>query len=236
MDDPKESKVYRYSSIAYIIDAIARSQITLVDPASWADKNDSFFIDLYRQYRGVAAVFASCCTLSKETFHHWYVFGGSSAGAFIEYDRARLEACFDTLKTQGHKLRFEKVTYLTLQDVEGPQATLDRLPFLKRWGFDAEKEYRVIVETDDEEMIAYPLAVPNSAIRRIVVNPWLPRSVVDSIKTRIQGIDGCEKLKVDHSRLIESDRWKAAGIRKLAGYRRTIDPTFKKLRKKPSRK
>jgi hypothetical protein len=236
MNTRERPKVYRYSSIAYVIDALTRREITLLNPSSWADKNDSLYINLYKQFRGVANVFASCCTLSKETFQHWYIFGGSSAGAFIEYDRVKLEAHFETLKAEGHKLRYEDVMYLTLEKVEGPLAKLERFPFLKRWGFEAEKEYRVIVETDDENVISYPIPIPLNAINRLVINPWLPRPVVESLKDAIHSIDGCEDLKVDHSRLIESDRWMVAGIKKLSGHLRTASPAYQKLRKKISKK
>jgi hypothetical protein len=236
MTSSDKSRVYRYTNIAYIIDALARGQMTLLNPSSWVDKNDSLYIDLYRQYRGVAAVFASCCTLSKETFHHWYIFGGSSSGAFIEYDRAQLEACFEALKVQGHKLRFEEVDYLTLPKVEKQNVSLDSFPFLKRWGFESEEEYRVIVESDDDDVISYAIPIPISAVQRIVINPWLPGPVVDSLKERIRSIAGCEELQVDHSRLIESNRWMAAGIKKLAGHVRRKTPAYKKLRKKSSKK
>jgi hypothetical protein len=225
-------KVYRYSSIAYVIDSLARREITLLNPSSWADKNDSLYISLYKQYREVGNVFASCYTLSKETFQHWYIFGGSSAGAFIEYDRTKLEACFETLKVAGHKLRYTEVEYLTLEKVEKAQATLERFPFLKRWGFESEQEYRVIVESDDKNLISYPIKIPIGVINRIVINPWLPRTVVQSLRETIHSINGCENLAVDHSRLIESARWMAAGVRKLSGHLRTKSPVYKKLQKK----
>ncbi|HEX3664381.1 MAG TPA: hypothetical protein VHU23_04010 [Rhizomicrobium sp.] len=221
MKSSDNSKVYRYTSIAYVIDALSRREMTLLNPSSWVDKNDSLYISFYKQYRNVAHVFATCCTLSKETFQHWYIFGVSSAGAFIEYDRATLEACFEELKLQGHSLRFDEVQYLTLENVEKPTVSLESFPFLKRWGFGPEKEYRVIAETNNHDAISYPIPIPLNVIRRVVINPWLPRSVVDSLKARIRSIDGCEKLKVDHSRLIESDRWIAAGVRKLSGHLRT---------------
>lgn len=183
----KKTLVRRYTSIAYLLDALSRQELTLLDPKSWADKNDSFFVDLYRQYRGVHAVFASCCTLSSETFHHWYVFGGSSAGAFIEYDRESLEDCLRTRKTEGHLVRFAAVKYFTLKRVKS-EATLQNLPFAKRWGFQAEKEYRVIAETDNDEMLTYPLSVPISAVRRVVINPWLPEAVVRTIRAQIHSI------------------------------------------------
>jgi hypothetical protein len=231
MKNRTNAKVYRYSSIAYVLDALARKEMTLLDPKSWADKNDSLYVDLYKQYRGAGAVFASCCTLSTETFHHWYVFGGTHAGAFIEYDRTELESCFKSLKAQGHKIRYAKVKYFTLGRVE-KDATLNSLPFLKRWGFQSEREYRVIVETDDESHLAYRIPIPMAAINRVVINPWLPDPVVETLRARIHSISECANLTVDHSRLIDSDRWKAAGIRMVAGYKRRHNPVYKRLREK----
>lgn len=235
MDDDKERSVYRYTNIAYVLDALARKQLTLLDPKSWTDRNDSLYVDLYRQYRKAGSVLAACFTISNETFHHWHVFGGSSAGACIEYKRSMLETYLDQHRGRGHDIRFEKVKYVTLPKL-GTQSTLENLPFLKRWGFQAEKEYRVIVEADDDELSTFNIPVPIAAIRRVVINPWLPDEVVQTLRQRINTMSDCENVVVEHSSLIDNDVWKANGIRMVAGHLRAVDPVYEKLRKRSRRR
>lgn len=230
----KPETVTRYSSIAHVIDCLARKELPLLDPKSWIDRNDSLFMDFYRQHRKVPAVFAACATRSKETYHHWHVFAGQAAGAAIEFDRQKLEAHLRALQKQRHKLRFGIVRYLTLKRIEGGEAELQDFPFVKRWGFQAEKEYRIISECDDSDAVMLSIPLPIKIVRRIIINPWLPSQVVESLKDRIQSIAECEKLRVSHSHLIASDRWKAAGVRIVNGYRRSRDPRYRALRKSKS--
>ena len=59
-----------------------------------------------------------------------------------------------------------------------------------------------------------------ASVARVVINPWLSKDVVQSIRACIQSIPGCENLRVNHSRLIDSDKWQAAGIRRLSAHMR----------------
>jgi hypothetical protein len=234
---PERNVVSRYSSIANVIDTLTRRELSLLNPSSWIDKNDSQFVEFYRQYKGAPAVYAACFTLSNETFHHWYVFGRESAGAYLEFDTVAQEAHLGRLKKEGHKLRYESVQYFTLSGIGDPKISLDQFPFAKRWGFQAEKEYRIIIESE-AIAVSCQIPVPLRAVARVVINPWLSKDVVHSIRSCIHSIEGCEMLRVDHSRLIDSDKWQAAGIRRLSAHLRKTDPAYKnpKRRRKAKKK
>lgn len=232
---PERNVVSRYSSIANVIDTLTRQELSLLNPSSWIDKNDSQFVEFYRQYKGAPAVYAACFTLSNETFHHWYVFGRESAGAYLEFDTALLEAHLAGLRKKGHKLRYQAVEYFALAAIEDPKISLEQFPFAKRWGFQAEKEYRIIIESD-AIAVSCQVPIPLQTVARVVINPWLSKDVVQSIRACIQSIPGCENLRVNHSRLIDSDKWQAAGIRRLSAHLRKTDPAYKKPKRRRARK
>ncbi len=208
----------RYTNIAAIIDVLSRNELPLLDPTSWDDRNDRHFMNLYRGFIGAEVVYAACCTLSNETYHHWRVFGGRN-GAYLEFERAELERHLSTLVDTGHPITFKQVSYFTLDRIEMGRLKPGDLPFAKRWGFQAEREYRIIAEGTASQL-TYPIPLPVRLIRKVVVNPWLTKDVYESVKASMRKIDGCSKLDVGRSHLIDNTRWKVAGIKAVAAAHR----------------
>ncbi|CAN7277894.1 hypothetical protein LJR231_001309 [Phyllobacterium sp. LjRoot231] len=101
-------------------------------------------------------------------------------------------------------LRLEQVETLSTKDVE-------RLPFIKRVGFTAEEEYRIIAQSDEPQRTAFSIDMPLTWINKIYLNPWLPDTISESVKATLRSFPGCSKLPVQKSRLIDSGRWKKAG-------------------------
>jgi hypothetical protein len=109
-------------------------------------------------------------------------------------------------------VRYEAVEYLKLEQVERlTPADVNRLPFVKRLGFAAEEEYRVIAETSEAQEPALSIDFPTRMIDCIYLNPWLPRSIAASVRETLRSLPGCGNIRVSRSQLIESGRWKAAG-------------------------
>jgi len=202
------SYVRRYTTISAVIDILQRKELPLLDPQTWDDRNDRYFMDLYKQSRKLGGLYGLCAARCSETYHHWRVFTGNSDGACIEMDRARLEAALAEMEG----VRYGEVDYLKLAKVERLTPTdVARLPFLKREGFAAEKEYRIIAETAEGQAPALPIEFPVSMINRIHLNPWLPKALADSLRKTLRSIPGCESLNITRSLLIDSGRWKSAG-------------------------
>jgi predicted transcriptional regulator len=83
---------------------------------------------------------------------------------------------------------------------------IDILPFLKRAGFAAEEEYRVIgFSKEERDVIHVPLR--GHVIRRITLSPFLHPALVQSTIDAIHNIKGWENLPVIHSRLTDSRTW-----------------------------
>jgi hypothetical protein len=54
---------------------LLKKKIILLDPSSWEDRNDSFYMEKYREMKRLKTLLAMCFTTKPETFHHWKVFG-----------------------------------------------------------------------------------------------------------------------------------------------------------------
>jgi hypothetical protein len=39
----------RYTTLSSALDVLENKRLTLLDPAKWDDRNDTYFIELYRQ-------------------------------------------------------------------------------------------------------------------------------------------------------------------------------------------
>jgi hypothetical protein len=50
--------------------------------------------------------------------------------------------------------------------------------------------------------------VPLIAINRVMLSPWLPKTVADQVKNIIKSINGCKTLKFYKSSLVENEGWK----------------------------
>jgi hypothetical protein len=219
--------IRRYTSISATIDILQRKELSLLDPQTWDDRNDRYFMNLYRESKKLGGLYALCASTSSETYHHWRVFTHSADGACIEIKRAPLEA--ELADVQG--VRFQEVRYLRLEDVAKLNTKdRDQLPFVKRMGFQPEDEYRIIAETSDPQQAAIALEFPTSLIAKIYLNPWLPASVAETLTAVLRKIPGCSNLEISRSHLIDSARWKRAGD-KVVG--KPQPPRIKLIKSKP---
>ena len=85
------------------------------------------------------------------------------------------------------------------------------LPFRKRHAFRDEKEVRILFESKEPCGSVKDFDINLGVIERIVVNPWLPREVFESIKLSIQKIKGCRSLNVTLSRMLTNKEWARLG-------------------------
>jgi hypothetical protein len=218
--------IRRYTSIAAVIDILKRHELPLLNPASWDDRNDRYFMDLYKETRSLGGLYGLCAAQCTETYHHWKVFTGAADGACIEIWREPLEAMLDGLEN----VRYGNVDYLPLSKVDKlTQADAPSLPFYKRAGFTDENEFRIIAETAEPQAQVLRIDFPLALIGRIELNPWLPDTVAASVQSVLASINPDVDIEIRRSHLIDSGRWKRAGDR-VAG-RET--PKVFKVKRKP---
>ena len=199
--------VRRYTDLPALLHLLSSKKITLLDPKTWDDRNDAFFMAQYADQNKLKTLLALCFSQVPETYHHWHVFSKGPAGVCIVFDRAALLAA---LHRQGG-VSAGDVEYLTLNDAKKYSFQIKRLPFLKRAGFKPEGEFRVIYESSTSQASFINIPLENSCIRSVSLSPWLNANLSDSAVKAVRAIDGCARLRVSRSTLISNEQWKAFG-------------------------
>lgn len=201
-----ESKVKifnRYTDLTALIDILSKKRMVLLDPTSWDDKNDVYFMESYKDKRKLNTLLALCFTTKYETYHHWNVFAPNSSGVCIRYKREGLTQCLNNVAG----VKFQPVEYKEIKMLQDTGLSLSDVPFLKRYPYIDEEEFRAIYESEKIEIIKeIPFNI--SIIDRIVLSPWLPDPLVETVKHTIKGIEGCENIAVYKTTLLSNNNWK----------------------------
>jgi hypothetical protein len=182
-------------------------RITLVDPQSWDDRNDSYYLTLYRKKRRLASVLALCFTQVTETYHHWRVFASGASGVCISFRRKEL---LGAVKRFGG-VRTGPVRYLKIGQLDAKRLIAHDLPFLKRYPFEHEHEFRLLYESRTKRLPTIDIPIPLSCIDRVTLSPWLPTNLSVGIKKLLWSIPACKQLTIVCSTLISNEDWKQAG-------------------------
>ncbi|MFC6644671.1 hypothetical protein ACFQBQ_03505 [Granulicella cerasi] len=168
-------------------------------------------MELYKDRRKLTSLLAICCSMQSETYHHWRVFSQGSAGVCISFKRTNL---VNALREQSKTVRSSEVEYLKLNESRQLDAHgVNSLPFLKRFPFGDEREFRFIWESKSQRLRTKTLPIPLSCIDRIYLSPWMPESVAESVKETLREIDGVAALRITRSTLIRNDEWQCYGER-----------------------
>ena len=81
----------RYTELPFLIDYLMTKELVLLDPRSWDDRNDSYYIEQYAARKSLQGFAALCLTESPETYHHWKIFSSGSSGVCIEFFKDSLK-------------------------------------------------------------------------------------------------------------------------------------------------
>jgi len=196
----ESKRLFRYTDLPATIHLLETKSITLLNPKTWDDKNDAFFLNQYKRQKKAKSVLTLCFSKAKEKYHHWKVFAGDVDGVRIEFDRESL------LKGVRNDARFKsgKVIYKKTNEIKLAELPSHALPFLKRITFKDDKEYRVIF-VDYNKHVEYKQAnIDLNCIRRITLSPWMSKTVAKSVKRVLKKIEGCGELTIYHSKLIDN--------------------------------
>lgn len=200
-------RLRRYTNLPALISLLRKRRITLLDPQTWDDSNDSYYLTLYRDKRKLKSVLALCFTQASETYHHWRVFSHGSSGACIEFERPALLRAI-----RGHGIRTGDVRYRTLKEMWSAKPTVHELPFLKRHAFRDDIEFRMIYRSPTARRSTLDIPIPLSCIHRITLSPWLDHDVADQIKKTLKSINtDCGSLDIARSTLVNNEEWKRIG-------------------------
>ncbi|MCU7843323.1 MAG: DUF2971 domain-containing protein [Candidatus Thiodiazotropha sp. (ex Monitilora ramsayi)] len=203
----KNQSYRRYTDLPALIQLLTNKELTLLDPSSWDDKNDSFFLSTYKEKKKLKSVLALCFTRESETYHHWRVFSSGSSGVCINFKSSALENTFR--KAKG--VSFREVKYLKIDQLRNTRPTTAQLPFIKRIPYKHENEFRALWESKAEESSALNIPIELSSITRITLSPWMHPSLRKSVVAALKRIDGCKSIPMWRSTLTENADWKSYG-------------------------
>jgi hypothetical protein len=151
-------------------------------------------------------VLALCFSRAQEKYHLWRVFTHGADGVCIEFEQAGLLAAFRGVV--GIKAR--GVNYKRIKDLSQLRPKPADLPFLKREPNSDEREFRIVYVDRDEEYEAKDFPIKLSCIRKITMSPWMPKSLLEAVRSTIQSIEACNMLRVSQTTLLENEQWKHA--------------------------
>jgi hypothetical protein len=200
----KDELLKRYTNVPALIYLLTRRVITLLDPESWDDKNDSYYLSVYKSQKSLKTILALCFTQTSERYHHWSVFAGGSSGICITFKRNELIEAVDQVSGTS----YGSLEYLKLKAMRKGPIPLEKLPFIKRYGFKDEWEFRIIYESENLSSPTKDIGIPLSSIEKITFSPWIPETLAGPMKNIIHTINGCEKLKIIRSTLVNNAQWK----------------------------
>ncbi|HAK59524.1 MAG TPA: hypothetical protein DCO77_03945 [Nitrospiraceae bacterium] len=203
----KDKLLKRYTNVPALLYLLKNRAITLLDPSSWDDRNDSYFLSLYKEKLKLKTVLALCFTEVGETYHHWRVFADGSSGVCITFRR---DVLVNAVKKHT-EIKTGSVQYVTFARLNKMALRIKSLPFIKRYGFQDESEFRIIYSSKQTIYSTRDIPVSLDCIEKISLNPWMPKPFFDSLKETIQAVDGCKHIKIIRSNLIDSAKWKKIG-------------------------
>ena len=209
----KREFLQRYTNLAAAVDLLSNKRLTLLDPATWDDRNDTHFMEKYQHSMGAETVYALCFAYRRstmETYHHWRIFANGSNGICIQFDKERLASKFDKDGLTHGFVEYVTSKNLTILQENG-EIGPENLPFLKGSRYKAEKEYRVINLSRLKDRNGQSITIELEWIRKITLSPWLHRTLVPSVKKTLLSIDGCQNLNIGHSTLRNNSSWKMVG-------------------------
>jgi hypothetical protein len=193
----------RYTNLAAAIHLLRKRCLTLVDSVSWEDKNDAYFLAQYNKRVSARSVLALCFAEAPETFHHWWVFSSRTNGICIEFDKARL------LKAIGKdsSVMARSVVYKEVKNVKLAPIGVEELPFVKRFPYKDEREFRLLHVNHNSETDFHHIDIPLNSISRITLSPWMHVNLANETKHVLKDIEGCEKIKIYRSTLVNNEYW-----------------------------
>jgi hypothetical protein len=197
----------RYTDLTALIYLLRKRKLTLLDPSSWDDSNDSHYLTLYKEKRKLTSVLALCFMQTDERYHHWSVFAPGPGGVCIKFKRDALVAA---VGRHAH-VHMKPVTYLKLDEIRKKKLKVAELPFLKRHAFEHECEFRMIYTSKADKLSSLDIAVPLSCIEKITLSPWMHPSLSRNVKETLRAIRGCKELDIVRSTLIGNAEWKSLG-------------------------
>ena len=199
--------------------------MTLRDPRQWDDRNDSYYLEKYKEYKGLETLLALCFAEASETFHHWRVFSSGVNGVCIELDKHHIVEEFKKkCKEDGIAPIHGCIKYVRIGELKNNPPGADDLPFRKWFPYRDEREYRIVCASKKSLPEDWGFKIDLDCIDNISLSPWMPATIERTLISNLQSISDRKDLCISRSRMIDFHDWKAVADKILCGARRAPGP------------
>jgi hypothetical protein len=205
-DKQASKKLSRYTTLPVLLALLRRKKLSLRDPSHWEDKNDVEVIAEYKNIKNVQSLFAVCFCIGDETVHHWKTYANGDSGCCIEFDQDKLLASFKgKMGFRWGKVRYKKINEVK-EEVKNGEISLNRYPFIKRWPYRFEEEFRILWEGETTKKIM-DVDIDLNSINKITLSQGMPPDLNPSIKKLLRDEIRDSSTKINRSTLYRNIIW-----------------------------
>jgi hypothetical protein len=136
------------------------------------------------------------------------VYANGSWGVRLEFDKKRLlESIPDN---QG--LRHGEVNYLKINELRKQHVDVANLPFIKRWPYKDENEFRLFVEHHKGEEAVNRIGIDLSSLKRITLSPFATDEQRKLMREQLRLSLGQFDVRISNSTILNNGPWKNGQI------------------------
>jgi len=205
MDDINKANrgitISRYMCLDNFKDMMLHNRLALINPDLWSDKNDIIAISQYKQVKRIPHLMAACFTEASETSHHWSVYGKND-GVRVIFNKKTLLNLFNS------KIGYtsNKIEYVLMSRFENKVKEIEHLPFIKRYAYRDEKEFRVIWQGNRIIGDIKYVKLPSNVIEKIIFGPAVSINIYNVLTNEIINHFKYD-ITISKSSIIYSKKW-----------------------------
>lgn len=193
----------RYTNIDELVDFLQNNRIILRGPSRWEDKNDICLLSRFVIENRCKSVLIKCFSKAEETYLMWKAHQfDDGIRVCIEFDDTRLLEMI-----HSNDVRIGSVDYKTIEQFRTGVFQLSQLPFIKRYPYRGENEFRIIYLSREKRAFERAFPIGKNCITKVIINPWIKDDDFIIQKNMIKNIPGCRELKVIKSKVLSSPSW-----------------------------
>jgi hypothetical protein len=145
-----------------------------------------------------------CFTQTSDRFHFWKVYASGSWGVRLEFDKKLLL----NSTSDNQYIRHGEVNYLKINELRHQHLDVESLPFIKRWPYNDENEYRLFVEHHKGEEAVNRIGIDLSSLKRITLSPFATDDHQKLMREQLRLSLGQLDVRISNSTLLNNGPWK----------------------------